>query len=66
MSGKDLSSHLKPEGALSETIAEHNRQVDEMDLFNGDVPGVGDDVFVEGGADVGAEDDNCAGGACKI
>lgn len=25
-----------------------------------------DDLYVEGGADPATEDDNCAGGACKL
>jgi len=36
------------------------------DLFGGDIPGVDENAVVEGGVDAGAEDDNCAGGACKI
>ncbi|ANZ50155.1 hypothetical protein PARSHIK_246 [Erwinia phage vB_EamM_Parshik] len=36
------------------------------DLFGGDIPGVDENAVVEGGVDAAAEDDNCAGGACKI
>ena len=36
------------------------------DMFGGDIPGLDPDAGVEGGVDAAAEDDNCAGGACKI
>lgn len=37
---------------------------DDVDFNN--IPGVDPDAGVEGGVDPSKEDDNCAGGACKI
>lgn len=40
---------------------------DDLDLSNlDDLLEQFDDVVVESGVDAAAEDDNCAGGACKI
>lgn len=42
--------------------------VEEDDIFANldNALAVFDDLYVEGGADPTSEDDNCAGGACKL
>ena len=56
------------EKAVAAIVAEAEKQntASVDDLFGGDIPGLDPDAVAEGGADAAAEDDNCAGGACKI
>ena len=74
MSGKELSSYLKPEGAMAETIAEHDKQVEAKhatsfdDAF--DLPGLDEaeeraNAKRDGGFDAGQEDEGDCDG-CKI
>lgn len=56
------------EKAVAAIVAEAEKQntASVDDLFGGDIPGLDPDAVAEGGTDAAAEDDNCAGGACKI